>query len=153
MPQVSRVYVASSWRNVNQPAVVSALQAAGFTVYDFRNPQPGQRGFDWSEISEGWKHWSPDDFRRALASPAARRGFGRDMEALDQADAVVLVLPCGRSAHLELGYAIGQGKLGLVLCDASLDQPELMYLMCQQVCLSIPELIAALASCSSPQQA
>ena len=25
-------------------------------------------------------------------------------------DTFVLVLPCGRSAHLELGWAVGQGK-------------------------------------------
>jgi len=31
-----KIYVASSWRNAQQPAVVNALVAAGNEVYDFR---------------------------------------------------------------------------------------------------------------------
>lgn len=32
-----------------------------------------------------------------------------------ECDLCVLVLPCGRSAHLELGYAVGAGKVTIVL--------------------------------------
>lgn len=47
----TRIYVASSWRNVYQPAVVDALRALpGCEVYDFRNPAPGDSGFAWSDI-------------------------------------------------------------------------------------------------------
>jgi hypothetical protein len=53
----------------------------------------------------------------------------------------VLVLPCGRSAHLELGYAAGLGQRTAVLmlepCEA-----ELMYLLVDRLCLSIDELFA-----------
>ena len=31
-----------------------------------------------------------------------------------KANAVVMVMPCGRAAHLELGWAIGRGKLAAV---------------------------------------
>ena len=36
---MSRIYVASSWRNKYQPEVVAALRKAGHGVYDFRNPE------------------------------------------------------------------------------------------------------------------
>jgi hypothetical protein len=39
-----RVYVASSWRNGQQPAVVAALRAAGHEVYDFREPRQATTG-------------------------------------------------------------------------------------------------------------
>jgi len=42
-----------------------------------------------------WKSWA---------------GFHSDKNGLDWCDTVVLVLPSGRSAHLEAGYAVGQGK-------------------------------------------
>jgi hypothetical protein len=138
------VYVASSWRNERQPAVVVALRRAGFNVYDFRNPTPDQQGFAWSTVDPGWKTWSPAKFREGLAHPAAQIGFQRDMNAMHHADTTVLVLPCGRSAHLELGYAVGLGHATFVLCDTSLTEPELMYLMADKICLTTEELVQAL---------
>jgi hypothetical protein len=40
-----RIYVASSWRNLYQPTVVTALRQEGYEVYDFRHPAPGDDGF------------------------------------------------------------------------------------------------------------
>ncbi len=45
-----RIYVASSWRNPQQPYIVDLLQKCGHQVYDFRNPHTGVPGFAWSEI-------------------------------------------------------------------------------------------------------
>ncbi len=139
-----KIYVASSWRNPRQPGVVAALHRAGHDVYDFRAPSPGQPGFSWSEIDPDWQTWTPEKFRRALRHPAAKRGFSFDVRALAAADATVLVLPCGRSAHLELGYAVGRGQRTFVLCDSTLDQPELLYLMATRICLDIAEVIEEL---------
>jgi hypothetical protein len=45
-----RIYVASSWRNLSQPTVVTALRQHGWDTYDFRHPAPGDNGFSWAEI-------------------------------------------------------------------------------------------------------
>lgn len=109
-----RVYVASSWRNEQQPVLVAALRAAGHQVYDFRHPSaqgPGgapDGGFSWSEIDQGWRTWTPSEFRGALGHAAARRGYAADTAAMRWAEAFVLLLPCGRSAHMELGWAAGR---------------------------------------------
>ena len=105
-----RIYVASSWRNPWQPGVVKMLRKAQHEVYDFREPTPGEKGFAWSDIDPEWQEWRPDVYRQALAHPIAEHGFERDMTALRDCDACVLVLPCGNSANLELGYAVGAGK-------------------------------------------
>lgn len=121
-----RIYVASSWRNVLQPSVVDALRAIGHDVYDFRAPAPGVSGFGWSEIDPSWKSWTPEEYRKALQHPIAERGYANDITALKSCDACVLVLPSGRSASWEFGYAMGQGKRGVVvMIDAC--EPELMY--------------------------
>lgn len=39
-----KIYLASSWRNERQPAVLAALREAGHEVYDFRNPAPRHEG-------------------------------------------------------------------------------------------------------------
>jgi hypothetical protein len=140
-----KVYVASSWKNETlQPTVVSGLRKLGCEVYDFRHPKPGDDGFSWSEIDPQWRSWNMAQFRDALGHPLAVDGFKSDMDALKACDACVLVLPCGKSAHLELGYAVGAGKktviLGLPMNGPH--EPELMYKMCDAVFGSLGELYA-----------
>ena len=129
-----RIYVASSWRNPLQPDVVAVLKRDGHEVYDFRHPAEGDEGFAWEKLGgRPRQKWDAGYFANVvLDHPVAARGFELDMKALIAASAVVLVLPCGRSAHLELGYAVGMRKLTIVYVP-SLDEPELMYRMCDYV--------------------
>lgn len=137
-----KIYVASSWRNELQPMVVDVLRSSGHEVYDFRNPAPGNFGFSWSEIDPDWKSWTPEEYRDALTHPIAERGFSLDFGAMQWADTFVCVLPCGRSAHLELGWAAGQGKKTIVFLQDM--EPELMAKMCDHLCVSLEEVLAAL---------
>ena len=142
-----KIYVASSWRNHYQPAVVYELRQRGHDVYDFRNPAPGDRGFGWRQCATVEQLADPLAFRdEVLTHPIAARAFALDMGALSGADATVLVLPCGRSAHLELGYATGAGQKTIVLLDNPMSEPELMYLMNHAICVSLDEVIAQLAA-------
>ncbi len=134
-----KVYVASSWRNNAQPSVVTALRQAGFDVYDFKNPAPGDDGFHWSEIDPDWKAWDSRVFAEKLDHPIAQAGFRKDIDALDECDICVLVMPCGRSAHLEMGYALGAGKLGIIILEDG--EPELMYLMADIFAHSVEEAV------------
>ncbi len=139
-----KIYVASSWRNPHQPSVVYELKLAGHEVYDFRNPHPGNTGFKWSEIDPAWEGWTPERYRELLDHTIAKRGFGSDFGAMKWADTFLLVLPCGRSAHLELGWACGQGKQTLVLLDKM--EPELMVKMVDHLCVTLDEVIDILAA-------
>ena len=126
------LYVASSWRNTWYPLVVKMVRAAAaaagadepdFGVYDFR---AADGGFRWTEVDPEWESWTTEQYRTALRHPAAERGWRNDKGALDAATACLLVGPCGRSAHLELGYAAGRGlPCAIFLPEAQ--EPELMY--------------------------
>lgn len=137
---MSRIYVASSWRNSWQPPVVHALREAGHEVYDFRNPRPGDHGFAWSDIEPDWQEWDSHRFRAALDHPIAVAGFASDFDALKWCDTCILVLPCGRSAHLELGWAVGHGKRTAILLVGE-NEPELMYRMVDKLAVTLEELI------------
>jgi len=143
-----KIYVASSWRNTRQPAVVARLREAGHLVYDFRNPADGNHGFAWSAIDPNWLQWTAVEFRHHLSNPLAIDGFNLDMSALRWAEICVLVLPCGRSAHLEAGFAVGNGARTFVLLDGS-PEPELMYRM-TTVCLDVEEIVEALTPSRPP---
>lgn len=90
-----KIYVASSWKNIYQPAIVRGLLKCGYTVYDFRNPEHGNAGFHWEEIDEHYYLWNSEEFRRMLFYPKAERGFDLDFSAMHWADTCVLVLPAG----------------------------------------------------------
>ena len=124
-----KIYVASSWRNLLQPGIVHALRRCGHEVYDFRNP-PNRSGFSWKQVHPDWDQRNPlmeaEAYRATLAHPIAEAGYAADIGALRDCDAVVYVLPCGRSASWEFGYAMGQGKRGYVVWFED-HEPELMF--------------------------
>lgn len=136
-----RIYVASSWRNGYQPEVVNALRELGHDVYDFRNP-PQRSGFSWREIDDRWQDWTVDEYIENLNHPTAIAGFTSDFDAMQAADACVLVMPCGRSAHIEAGYFVGANKKLLIL--ASKSEPELMYKMADSIHAGLGSLLLRL---------
>jgi hypothetical protein len=135
------VYVASSWRNPLQPAVMAALSAAEIPAYDFRNPEGGT-GFHWSEVGvvAGDNSSPVEEYLAGLEHPRSVAGFDSDFAAMEKADTFVLVLPCGRSAHLELGWAVGAGKRTAILLEDPCT-PELMYRMVDYLAPSLFDLL------------
>jgi hypothetical protein len=132
-----KIYVASSWRNKYQQEVVDKLRVLGHEVYDFRGSGDGwgsngdgPGGFGWSELDPNWKEWvnNVDSYITALEHPRAIEGFNRDMDALKKCDACIMVNPCGQSAHAEMGWAVGAGKLVAVYCP-EIREPDLMVKM------------------------
>ena len=137
---MTKVYVASSWRNKHYPEVVKQLKSHGFDVYDFRNPPDGKGGFFWKDIDPNWEDWSTRDYIDKLHHPWAEYGFKRDIDAMKDADVCVLVLPCGRSAHSEAGWMAGAGKRVIAFIPEK-QEPELMYKLFDYVTDSLEQLI------------
>lgn len=138
------IYVASSWRNNFQMAIVEILRAAKFEVYDFKNP-PNGTGFSFHEtrLNQGRAADRPvaaENYLTALRHPRAVEGFQSDLDAMEWADTFVLVLPCGRSAHLELGWAVGAGKRTAILLEDPCT-PELMYKMVDHLAPNVMDLL------------
>jgi hypothetical protein len=147
--QPGYVYVASSWRNPIQPAVIAGLNAAGIGCYDFKNPEGGT-GFSWKEVKpnsqpgiagKGSDWESVDDYLAMVNHPRSIEGFDADFAAMNKADTFVLVLPCGKSAHLELGWAVGAGKRTAILLEDPVE-PELMYRMVDHLSTNVTDLLA-----------
>lgn len=128
-PRSLNIYVASSWRNQVQASVVDALRGCGHDVYDFKHPAPGNDGFSWKQTEPEYAGGpvSLDTYKVMLAHPIAEQGYGHDIGALRRCNVVVYVLPCGKSASWEFGYAMGQGKRGYVFTLEPTIEPELMF--------------------------
>jgi len=131
-----RIYLASSWRNEIYPEVLTGLLNLGHQVYDFK---AGADAFRWDQIDPNWRNWTADQYRLALIHPLAKKGYAADMSAMEWADTCVLVLPCGRSAHLEAGWFAGKGK-SLYILTRDGEEPELMANMATFIVGSQDEL-------------
>lgn len=118
----TNIYVASSRRNTMQPDVVIQLQKAGHNVYDLNN-------------------WTPKQWRSALLHPIALKGFKNDFNGMKNSDCCVLVMPCGRSTHIEAGWMSAAGKkvYALVIANA---EPDLMYNLFDGIATSMEELLS-----------
>lgn len=137
------VYVASSWRNDTQPLVVRLLREAGFRVYDFKDPTNDKGAFRWSDLGiEPPEGWTPEHCIEFLEHPRAYEGFRQDFDAMQAADACVLVLPAGRSANLESGWFVGKGRPLIVLKDHG--TPDLMYKMAAAIVPRVEQIVPAL---------
>lgn len=134
-----KIYLASSWRNEFYEPVREKLIKEGFEVYDFKDEK---YQFHWGELDPHWKHWSRFESVRALETDKAKRAFASDFGALKECDALVLLNPSGKSAHLEAGFAIGAKKPVFIYKHNG--DPELMYLMADGIFINIEDIIEKL---------
>lgn len=137
-----KIYVATSWRNPRQPAVIALLRKRGYDVYDFRNPEAGNYGFHWSQIDLEFDSWTPSQYREALKHPLADKNFGVDMSAMESSDVCLLLQPCGIDANAELGWFVGAGKKTVVLLAGG--RPGLMIKMADHLCVDLDEVFQCL---------
>lgn len=106
-----KIYIASSWKN--QEAVLwlaNSLENFGFEVDAFCRSTDKRYAFHWSEMVDDEIELKQYDALSFLSDARVQRAFNEDKKWLDWADTVIMLMPCGRSSHLEGGYAKGSGK-------------------------------------------
>jgi hypothetical protein len=117
------IYVLGSLRNENIPVVGNAVRAAGFEAFEDwygTGPKADDHWFEYEKLRGR-------SFIEALAGRAAQNTFAFDRENIDRSEAVIMVMPAGKSGHLEFGYARGKGKPGVILLDKEPERYDVMY--------------------------
>lgn len=123
-----KIYMASSWKNqVTILALAERLEGEGFEVDAFCRSTDKRYSFHWSELVDSEDVLANYDAIEMLADPRTQRAYKEDKKWLDWADTVIMVMPCGRSSHLEAGYAKGQGKLLYIYGDFPKGEFDVMY--------------------------
>jgi hypothetical protein len=118
--------------------VAETLRSYGHEVDCFCDPRSGRYVFHWSEFfgpgvtkEEAERLRFNFDAKSFVDDARVKRAFQEDKQWLDWSEGVVLVVPSGRSAHLEAGYAIGQGKPVWVWGKFPKGEFDVMYLFAQ----------------------
>lgn len=137
MNETRRVYIVGSLRNGHVPILANFIRKeAKIEVFD-----------DWyaagPEADDYWKKYEQEkglSYRQALQGAAARNVFEFDKRNILASSHVLLVLPAGKSGHLELGWAAGKGKQTAILLDDP-DRWDVMYQFADYVLLNNHEVI------------
>jgi nucleoside 2-deoxyribosyltransferase len=113
-----------SLRNPHIPEIAQTLRVqTGLEIFD-----------DWWSASEDADEWwqkherfKGRSYADAITGYHAKHVFEFDYHHLNRSDGGVLVMPAGRSGHLEFGYLMGQGKRGYILFDEEPERFDVMY--------------------------
>lgn len=135
------IYIIGSLRNKNVPVVSRVLRRlTGFEIFDSWYA-PGPHADDYWRRYEMGKGIS---YKEALNGWAAKHIFEFDTYHLSRADAVVMIMPCGKSGHLEFGWAIGRGKPGYILFEKEPKRWDVMVQFCTEVFFDVKSLVTCL---------
>ncbi len=104
--------------------LVKSIEENGYSCYNFLHKPviADKADLSWEEQMEILE--SHTDFWN---DPIHRHHFEKDMEGLANADTVVMLLPCGKAAHMEAGVAFGLKKRMVLIGEV--EKPETLYLM------------------------
>lgn len=132
-----RLYLIGSLRNPEIPKVATLLRVQGWDVFD-----------DWyaagPEADDYWQAYEKErghTFEQALRGHAAKHVFDFDTTHLRACDVAVLLMPAGKSGHLELGAAWGLGKRIVICMPHEPERFDVMYRYAERVCVGVPALI------------
>lgn len=137
-----RIYIASSWKLETVLKVIAKQlrKIEGLEVDLFCDPKSGRYIFYIDDLP------IPREGLTALTLLQywqVHKAADSDYSAIDWCDTLLLILPCGKSAHFEAGYAHGKGKTVYVapLEDYPLGDVDACY---ARVDIMFPSLRAAI---------
>jgi hypothetical protein len=141
-PVHRKAYVIGSLANIHIAGVAATLRALlgrDWEIFDDWHAAHPKADEEWRdyEIQRG------RSYSEALRSEAAQNVFQFDKRHLDDTTHGILVLPAGRSGHLELGYLAGRGVKTAILLDKDYDRWDVMYAFADIVTHDIKNVIAA----------
>jgi hypothetical protein len=137
---VTKVYIGGSLSNPEIIRITKLIQEEYDAFSSWVTPGP--------DADEHWRDYEKElgySYREALRRPAAQNIFEFDKKHIDAADVFVMVMPCGKSAHLELGYAAGTGKRTIVYMPEEPERYDVMLAFADDIVYGDDELVKSLA--------
>ena len=118
------IYLIGSLRNEKIPHIAKEIrEIIDWEVFDdWFSPGP--------EADDFWRKYEKtrgSTYKEALSHWAGKHIYEFDKYHIDRANIGIMIMPAGRSGHLELGYMIGQGKRCFLLFDKEPERWDVMY--------------------------
>lgn len=126
---MAKIYLVGSLRNELIQDYASMLREDGHDVFDDWHGAGPRADDHWRE----YEHYRGRPYVEALKGKAPQMIMNFDRSNILASDIVILVLPAGKSGHLELGFAIGAGKRTHILLDKDYERWDVMYALADEV--------------------
>ena len=135
------IYLIGSLKNQKIPVIAKQLRdELGFEVFDdWFSPGP--------EADDFWRNYEKtrgSTYKQALNNYAGKHIFEFDDYHVERADIGVMIMPAGKSGHLELGVMMGSGKPGFVYFEEEPERWDIMYQFAMKsggdICFNFDEL-------------
>lgn len=110
--------------------LAEVLRAFKHKVFDFTDATHRDcelDGFVFNASDWSGKPLEQIDWIEFMQYSATKRAYHSDKAGLDWSEATILLLPSGRSSHIEAGYSVGKGKPLFILGDLPLGDFDTMY--------------------------
>lgn len=136
------IYIIGSLRNEAIPHVGNAVRAAGFEAFDDwhgTGPKADDHWFEYEKLRGR-------TYTEALAGRAAQNTFALDRDNIMRSEGVIMVLPAGRSGHMEFGFARGRGIPGVILLDKEPERYDVMYNFASKITYDVKEAVEYITS-------
>src|SRR6185503_4172610 len=133
-------FISSRYRNKEQVlSLANKIREQGKTVYCFIESGASTKnvGSVESDPDEAMKQF--EAIENWQTDPRVRDVFDTDMQALRASTNLILLLPAGKSAHIEAGTGYGMGKHLIVIGEQK--ETESLYLIFDEFYDNIDEFI------------
>lgn len=132
-----KIYLVGSLKNPFIADIGTALRSLGHDVFDDWHAGGPNADKEW----ERYSRQRGQSYAQALHGRAAENAFNFDMRHLADCDMGVIVLPAGKSAHLEIGWLLGTGRPAVAYFSREPDGWDLMYKMLDRVFFDEADLL------------
>jgi len=132
-----KFFIASPWKNKTQVEQLTGdLEKLGHSAYSYvesgANLLTGKPIEDeMKEFTQALVNWKVDDRIAKIAES--------EVQAIKDADVVILLLPAGDSSHMEAGIGYGLDKRMVLI--GPVEKPEIIYLLFNHVYLDISSFL------------
>lgn len=136
-PQRYDFFVSGRWRNRdNVLALTRQIRSKGYQVYCFLEAAHSAERVQ-NDPDQDMTNFEQRDWRN---DPYVKEVFENDMNAEKQSDVFVMLLPAGKSCHIEAGAAYGMGKKCILIGEQK--EAESLYSIFTEVYSTIEEFLS-----------
>lgn len=136
-------FVASRYRNkVEVLRLVRGLREKRKSLYCFIESEASLKhvgGLEEDAQEQMKKYETKENWRE---DPAIREIFESDMNALRDSKTLIMLLPAGKSVHIEAGAAYGMGKRTILIGEQK--ETESLYLIFNEIYPTIGSFLASI---------
>ncbi len=129
-------FIASAWRNRDQVLeLTKKLRMKNKTVYSFLEAPHAKERVDINPE----EHMKMVERMDIQTDPYIKAAFDNDMNGEKSSECLILLLPAGKSAHIEAGVAYGLGKKCILIGKP--DVSDSLYLIFEEIYPDIKSFI------------